>query len=91
MSMRLVTYKPVNEANKKAIRNEIKAYKNWREIGESVYAVVTDESPKRIYARLKKFIDENDKLYIINLTQPAAGTGPDKTNDWLRDNLPSGR
>ena len=89
MPMRLVTYEPQNPANKKAIKSEIKAYKTWRELNDSVYVVVTDDPPKRIYARLKKHIDDDDKLYVFNITQPAAGTGPDTLNDWVKANLPS--
>ena len=89
MPMRLLTYEPQNPANRKVVRSEIKAYKEWREINESVYLIVTNDPPKRIDGRLKQHIDEDDKLYIFNITQPAAGTGPDKLNDWVKANLPS--
>lgn len=91
MPMRLVTYEPQNPSNRKVIKNEIKAFKNWKEINDSVYLIVTDEVPKKIYAKLKHHIDDDDKLYIFNITQPAAGTGPDKLNDWVKEHLPGAK
>jgi hypothetical protein len=91
MPMRLVNYEPQNPANRKTVRNEIKEYRDWKEINEGVYIIVTNDTPKKIYSKLKRFIDEDDKLYIFNITQPAAGTGPDKLNDWVKANLPGAK
>jgi hypothetical protein len=36
---------------------------------------------------MKKYIDTNDNLYIINLKRPYAGYGSELVTDWLKKEL----
>jgi hypothetical protein len=49
--------------------DEVKSYSNVR-LSESSYAIITDKTPNIVCEELKKHIDTNDNIYIINLKRP---------------------
>jgi hypothetical protein len=88
MSVLLVTY----DLNKPGqdYADFLKVVKDypWARLSESSYAIETTESPTEIYEKLRPHQDENDNLYIIKLTQPFYGWGPERVNQWLSQRLP---
>jgi hypothetical protein len=88
MATYIITYDLNKETNRPNILKDIKELGGWAKLSESSYAVTSHSSPKAIYDALSKHIDGNDNLYIINLTKPFYGQGPEKVNKWLSDNLP---
>ncbi|MGY9005127.1 MAG: hypothetical protein ACKVJQ_03345 [Alphaproteobacteria bacterium] len=89
MAVLLVTY----DLNKETKRpNIVKAVKNISndcvQLSESSYAVKTNKSPNTVFIELKKYIDDNDSLFIITLRKPHAGYGLSDAIDWLEKNLP---
>jgi hypothetical protein len=66
--------------------NEIGSYSNVR-LSESSYAIISDKTPDTVCEEMKKYIDTNDNLYIINLKRPYAGYGSELVTDWLKKEL----
>jgi hypothetical protein len=87
MPLLLVTYdlnKP--EQDDSDLLNEIKKYSNVR-LSKSSYAIITDKIPGVVCEEMKKYIDANDNLYIINLKRPYKAYGSDLVADWLKKEL----
>jgi len=59
----------------------------WARLSESCYAIDTYKTPNQIYNELKPFMDQNDQVYIITLSNPWDGYGPKDVNDWLHARL----
>ena len=90
MPATLVTYdlhKEKSDSDRAAIRQTIKTIGSWARLSESSYAVNTLLSPSEIHGKLRPYLDANDHIYIIRLTQPHSGFGPTDVNEWLRYNL----
>ena len=66
--------------------DQIKSYSNVR-LSESSYAIISDKTPDTVCEEMKKYIDTNDNLYIINLKRPYAGYGSELVTDWLKKEL----
>lgn len=55
----------------------------YAKLSESSYAIQTSKSPKEIYNELAPNLDENDRIYILTLSMPYIGYGPNDVNEWL--------
>lgn len=60
----------------------------WARLSESSYAIATDQLPATIMAAVRRYVDANDHIYVINLKRPYSGFGPRDVNEWLEKNLP---
>lgn len=87
MAVYIVTYDLNREQVRPDILAEIKKG-DWAQLSESSYAINTTASADAVFKSLRKYIDDNDTLYVINLTRPYAGRGAKEVNDWLEENLP---
>lgn len=87
MATYIVTYDLNNESQRPPIVQAIKAYKTWARLSESSYAIVTEHSPSQVYDYLKKYLDNDDQLYVITLHKPYAGQGSQEVNNWLEQHL----
>jgi hypothetical protein len=54
---------------------------------DSLYAVKTDKAPKELYNELRLHLGENDAIYIMTLSEPWEGRGPDRIYEWLEAHL----
>ncbi|EMC9925301.1 hypothetical protein VPH80_004579 [Vibrio parahaemolyticus] len=89
MAVLLITYDLNSPGqNHSKLLDAIKEYP-WARLSESSYAIKTVESPSTVFNTLKPHIDNNDNLYIVTMTKPYSGYGPQDVNDWLENNLPS--
>lgn len=87
MAILLVTYDLNSPGQKREkLLEAIKQYP-WAKLSESSYAIRTSHSPKAIYDSLTTLLDNNDNLYVLTLTAPYWGRGPQDVNDWLAGNL----
>ena len=59
----------------------------WARLSESSYAIETSKTPQIIYDELAPNMDKNDQVYIITLSKPFWGLGPEDVNKWLSANL----
>ena len=87
MAVLLVTYdlnKPGQDYS-----DFIVTFKNypWAKLSESSYAISTNKSPTTIYEELAPYIDKNDHVYVITLSRPYWGYGPEDVNKWLAEHL----
>ena len=87
MSVKIITYDLNNESNRPDIVGDIKSYSSWARLSESSYAVSTSDTPTDIYNALKKHIDNDDQIYIVQMRKPWNGFGPKTINEWLNNNL----
>lgn len=89
MAVLLVTYDLKSPGQKHSkLLDAIKEYP-WARLSESSYAIRTVETPSTVFNVLKSHIDDNDNLYIVTVTRPYTGYGPQDVNDWLDNSLPS--
>jgi hypothetical protein len=87
MSLLLVTYDPIKtDSDYAGLHDELNRYSNVR-LSSTSYAIITDKSPSAVCGKLKKFIDVNDKIFVINLKPPYDGYGSQMINDWLKKTL----
>ena len=73
--------------NYEDLYNAIKSYTYWGKLTESTWAVVTSQSYIQIRDDLKKYIDENDKLIVIQSGRAAAWTKILASDSWAKTNL----
>jgi hypothetical protein len=69
--------------------NKIRGCAEWARLSESSYAVGTLKTPQQLFDDLKTYLDSNDQLYIVNITKPYTGVGPEEVNKWLESKLPN--
>jgi hypothetical protein len=89
MAILLVSYdlsKEFTSRDYNALLNSIRSVA-WARISESSYAIDTDLHPESVYQKLKQYLDENDNLAVITLSQPIAGRVPQDVADWLNQRL----
>jgi CRISPR-associated endonuclease Cas2 len=90
MGTYIVTYDLNNERKARGVYEPIIKYvkdRTWARLSESSYAVNASETPQQIYDQLKRYLDSDDNLYVITLTNPYFGQGPKEVNDWLARNV----
>lgn len=73
-------YEPLHEA--------IKKYGAWWHNLESTWIIETDADPKSILHNLAQYIDEDDKLLVIQVVQNWWGKGfTEKAFEWLKGRI----
>ena len=87
MATYLVTYDLNNETVRPKITNHIYEYYGYARLSVSSYAVEADKSAEAVFADFRKFLDNDDQLYVIPLGRPFAGHGEEEINAWLDQNL----
>ena len=83
----LVTYNLRNEENDKDrrhIRNSLAKYPHTK-LGESCYIIETSLNAYQVFDDLRDFLESDDDLYVIPVTQQVVGAGPSK--QWLVSKL----
>ncbi|MBF5007643.1 hypothetical protein [Diaphorobacter caeni] len=88
MTVFLVTYELVSEANRAAIVKVLHEFPSWSRLSHNVYAVSTPLEADQIYAFLCPVLDFYDRVYIVAVQRPFAGLGVDRVNRWLDGHLP---
>lgn len=88
MTVMLVTYDLNQETVRPGLLDDIKTkFERWACLSESSYAIRTQMTPSAVYQELSHHLDGNDSLYVITLTEPYSGQGPEDVNQWLADYL----
>lgn len=86
--MYLITY-DLNKAgqNYNALYEQIQTAPKWIHLMESVWLIYTNESVALWQQKLKKVMDDNDNLFIVNITkQTQNGWLPQNKWDWINKN-----
>ena len=69
------------------LHNAIKAFHFWGRLTESTWAIVTSMSHVEIRDVLKKYLDENDRLIVVQSGRAAAWTKLMASDVWLKQQL----
>lgn len=91
MAVLLFTYDLNKERQKKGDYDglyEVRNSYDYVKLSESSYALHTTNSPEFVYNQVKRYLDSNDTLYVINLRHPIAGQGEEAVNAWLQSRIP---
>ena len=75
------------ENDRSLLLGKIKSLGSWARLSESSYGLSTALTVRSIYDALAPYLDGNDQLYVITLSQPYKGFGPPEINSWLLQNL----
>lgn len=73
--------------NYNTLYETIKSYSVWARITESTWFIRTDDSCVQIRDKLKKCMDNNDRLFVAELTGIAAWSNILCSNDYLKKHL----
>ncbi len=83
MPVYVVAYDLNNEGSKRPnILAEVRKTPNAR-LSESSYAIATRETVTNVHLRFAKHLDADDTFYVISLSAPWTGWGPQTANDFL--------
>ena len=70
------------EITRPPILAEIKK-SDWAQLSESCYAIKSSETPLAAYNRLARFIDANDRLFVVYSDGSYWGYGPNAIHSML--------
>lgn len=65
----------------------IKHYAHWGHLTESSWAVVTNKTTVEIRDDLKRFLDANDRLIVVQSGRNAAWFKCLASDSWIRENI----
>lgn len=74
--------------NYDALYEELKKSPNWCHPMDSTWVIITNESAQQLSDRLRKHLDDNDRLLVIKAVRPYAGWLTQDVWDWLDKNIP---
>ncbi len=92
MSIILISYDlgvPETSEDYKKLIAHIKSYGTWAKPLYSTWFVKTEKTCAQVRDEVKKFLDKNDKLLVMDVTDDNWATyGVDKeVTDWMKKNL----
>lgn len=73
--------------NYEPLYDAIKAYGTWAKINESFWAVVTNQSATQVRDYLLRYLDSNDRIFVLKSGTEAAWRHQICENSWLKENL----
>ena len=86
MAVLLITHKSNPQTSKvdyDGFYNVIRSYQ-WGRVSESNWAINTDDPPKAVWQKLKRYIDPHDYLVMLPLEEPSSWTSQDHAAlKWL--------
>jgi hypothetical protein len=86
----LVAYDLVDpdEDDYERLIEHLKTYPNWAHVQKSVWVLVSSMSASTVREDIRRFIDMNDKLFVLKSGREAAWWPPGTELDgWLEANL----
>ena len=71
------------------LKKYIRSYSRWAKPLQSVWLIKTGKTVTDVRNEIKKLVDPNDKILVIDITQKSWGTFnvSKEVTDWMRDNL----
>jgi len=73
--------------NYERLYDAIKSYTRWARVNESLWAVVTTNTAVQIRDNLSKYIDANDRIFVVKSGVEAAWRNSICKSEWLKENL----
>lgn len=87
MATHLVSYDLISGKNYDKLHTAIKSYGTWAHIHESLWAVVSSDSAVQVRDHLLRYIDHDDRLFVVRSDGEAAWRGVLCRDAWLKENL----
>ena len=72
----------------KGLFDELQASPGWWHYLESTWLIATSESANELYDRLRKHLDRDDSILVIQAGGDRQGWLPKKAWEWIDQNLP---
>lgn len=88
MAVHCVSY-DLNKAgqNYNGLYDELKKSLGYWHYLDSTWLISTTETATQLFQRLKPYIDDNDIMLVIKVTNEYSGWLPQKAWDWLKNHL----
>jgi len=87
MACYIVSYNLIKERNYEKLYDALKSYRTWAKITESTWAIVTNKTATEVRDHLSKFIDEDDRLFVVKSGVASAWRNVRCRNEWLKKHL----
>jgi len=87
MACYIISYDLVSDRDYESLYKAIKSYGTWAHITESTWAVVTNQNATQIRDYLLKFVDADDRIFVVRSGSAAAWKNVICKNEWLKGNL----
>ena len=91
MNCYIIGYDLRRERDYASLYQAIRSYGTYARILESQWAIVTSQSAVEVSNYLRKYIDDNDGLFVAKITWDAAANkllSGDEGEKWLDNHLP---
>lgn len=87
MTLYIITYALKGKKNYIGLYEAIQGYDVWCHYIESTWIIKTDETPDKIWDRLRPHLDsESDNLLIVEFGNSYYGWLPKEAWDWIKNN-----
>lgn len=73
--------------NYESLYEALKKYSNWGKLTESCWAITSPNNSSEICKNLLKYIDANDRIFVVLSGKEAAWNNTMATNEWVKANL----
>lgn len=88
MNVYIVSYDLIKDKDYQPLIDEIKSIGSWAKPLESFWLVKTSETASSVRDSLKKVMDSNDKLIVIEANKWWATYNISKdVTEWMKDNI----
>lgn len=89
----LVSYTPVSSMHNSRVQERIRNYARWAIFNPYTFIVDNEEmgtlSSRAVRDDLATICTDGDQLIVLQVSRPAATICRERTNSWLRNNLPA--
>lgn len=68
--------------------NELKSKQEWYHLLDSTWLLCTSESAAQLWERLRSHIDNDDYIFIAEITNNYEGWLPNSAWQWIKSRLP---
>lgn len=87
MARYIVTYDLVNIRDYSSLIDKIKSYQKWAHPLESVWIIITNDTPAQVRDSLSECMDGDDKLLVMKTTLGTSWFGLNRNvSDWIKSN-----
>ena len=87
MATYIITYDLRKVRDYSSLYNALKSYGTWAKITESSWAIVTDQTAIQVRDFLLKFMDGDDRLFVVKYGGAAAWQNVIAKNEWFHQHL----
>lgn len=88
MTTYLLSYDLIKRKDYPKLWDELERLRGHRTL-ESLWLINMNKTAKEVYDHFSNFIDEDDRLWVSELTKNHHFGAKSGTNDWLKKNPPS--